>query len=109
MSSQQQFIDNPPRDPIRDAQAELDSVKSIMTRNIDAVLSRGERIELLVDKTDGLSTQARQFRKRATVVRRRMWWKVLSKATRDRVLHVPVADLHLGVGLVGCRTPSLHS
>lgn len=47
-----------------------------MTRNIDAVLSRGERIELLVDKTDGLSTQARQFRKRATVVRRRMWWKV---------------------------------
>ncbi len=47
-----------------------------MTKNIDAVLSRGERIELLVDKTDGLSTQARQFRKRATVVRRRMWWKV---------------------------------
>lgn len=31
---QKEFIENPPRDPIREAQQELDSVKSIMTRNV---------------------------------------------------------------------------
>lgn len=46
-----------------------------MTKNIDAVLSRGERIELLVDKTDQMSAQARAFRKRTVVLRRKMWWK----------------------------------
>lgn len=39
------------------------------------ILSRGERIELLVDKTDNLSGQAFAFRRGAKQVRRRMWWK----------------------------------
>ncbi|KDE04271.1 vesicle-associated membrane protein 7 [Microbotryum lychnidis-dioicae p1A1 Lamole] len=69
------YEETPPNDPIKAAQAELAGVKDIMVRNIDAVLSRGERIELLVDKTDQMSNQARAFRKRATVLRRKMWWK----------------------------------
>ena len=35
-------------------QARIDSVKDIMVDNIDRVLERGEKIELLVDKTDRL-------------------------------------------------------
>lgn len=69
-----------------------------MVKSIDAVLSRGERIEILVDRTDEMSQQARAFRKRSTVLRsvevvltslscnvtdvkvdpvdrRKMWWK----------------------------------
>lgn len=46
-----------------------------MVHNVEAILSRGERIELLVDKTDNLSSQARAFRKRSVQLRRRMWWK----------------------------------
>lgn len=34
-------------------------MKNIMVDNIEKVLERGERIELLVDKTDNLRTQAR--------------------------------------------------
>lgn len=34
-----------------------------MIENIDRVLERGERIELLVDKTDRLSQNARKFEK----------------------------------------------
>ena len=41
----------------------------------DAVLSRGERIELLIDKTDSLSTNARAFRNSSAQIRRTMWWK----------------------------------
>jgi hypothetical protein len=43
--------------------------------NIERVLSRGERIELLVDKTGAMSGQARAFRKRSQTLRRRMWWR----------------------------------
>lgn len=49
--------------------------QDVMVKSIDAVLSRGERIEILVDRTGEMSQQARQFRKRSTVLRRKMWWK----------------------------------
>jgi vesicle-associated membrane protein 7 len=34
-----------------------------MVHNVEQILSRGERIELLVDKTDNLSGQAWAFRR----------------------------------------------
>jgi len=39
------------------------------------VLERGERMELLVDKTDNLNQQAFQFKKKSTQLKRAMWWK----------------------------------
>jgi hypothetical protein len=36
---------------------QLDEVKNIMVDNIEKVLERGEKIELLVDKTDNLRDQ----------------------------------------------------
>ena len=38
-------------------------------------MERGERIELLVDKTDNLNQQAFAFKKRSTQLKRAMWWK----------------------------------
>lgn len=46
-----------------------------MVHNIERVLERGERIELLVDKTDNLNQQAFAFKKRSTQLKRAMWWK----------------------------------
>lgn len=46
-----------------------------MVANLNTVISRGERLELLIDKTDNLSTQSRAFRTRSTALRRQMWWK----------------------------------
>jgi vesicle-associated membrane protein 7 len=69
------FTKNPPADPVKQAQDEISGVKQIMTQNIEAILSRGERIELLVDKTDSMSHQAAAFRKRSQVLRRKMWFK----------------------------------
>lgn len=39
------------------------------------VLDRGERIELLVDKTDHLQNEAFTFTRDSRVLKRRMWWK----------------------------------
>jgi vesicle-associated membrane protein 7 len=65
----------PPTDELARAQTELNQVKDIMVQNVEQILSRGERIELLVDKTDTMASQATAFRRGARSVRRQMWWK----------------------------------
>lgn len=62
-------------DAISNAQREIDDVRGIMTRNIEGLLERGERIDLLVDKTDRLGGSAREFRVRSRGLKRQMWWK----------------------------------
>jgi vesicle-associated membrane protein 7 len=62
-------------DAIGNVQREIDDVRGIMTRNIEGLLERGERIDLLVDKTDRLGGSAREFRMRSRGLKRQMWWK----------------------------------
>ncbi|KZT03704.1 VAMP/synaptobrevin-like protein [Laetiporus sulphureus 93-53] len=71
----QQYNTAPPADELARAQSELAQVKDIMVQNVEQILSRGERIELLVDKTDNMASQATAFRRGARTVRRKMWWK----------------------------------
>ncbi|KOM34428.1 hypothetical protein LR48_Vigan02g057800 [Vigna angularis] len=40
---------------------------------VKGVLDRGEKIEMLVDKTDSLRSQAQDFRTQGTKVKRKMW------------------------------------
>lgn len=56
-------------------QKKVDEVKGIMVENIERVLERGERIELLVDKTDSLRFQADKFHKTGRALRTKMWWQ----------------------------------
>ncbi|KAH7097283.1 vesicle-associated membrane protein [Auriculariales sp. MPI-PUGE-AT-0066] len=69
------YNENPPEDALQTARNELDQVKDIMVHNVEQILSRGERIELLVDKTDHLSGQAYAFRRGARTVRRQQFWR----------------------------------
>jgi vesicle-associated membrane protein 7 len=74
-----------------------------MTENIERVLERGERIDLLVDKTDRLGGSARDFRVRSRGLRRQMWWKNV----RIMILLVVVVIflIYLFVGF-GCGLPA---
>ncbi|EKM77767.1 hypothetical protein AGABI1DRAFT_115031 [Agaricus bisporus var. burnettii JB137-S8] len=65
----------PPMDELARAQSELSHVKDIMVQNVEQILNRGERIELLVDKTDAMVGQSTAFRRGARSVRRQMWWR----------------------------------
>lgn len=69
------FNQDPESDPIKRAQAELGSVKDIITQNVEQILSRGEQIELLMDRTDSAANQSLAFRRRAVGLRREMWWR----------------------------------
>jgi vesicle-associated membrane protein 7 len=89
-------------DVVAKAQREIDSVRGIMTENIERVLQRGERIDLLVDKTAGLQTGAREFRVRSRGLRRQMWWK--NTKLMILLVFVVVFLFYLFIGF-GCGLP----
>jgi len=69
------YSNNPGADRITRVRGEIDEVKSVMVTSIEKVLERGERIELLVDKTESLNQSAFKFKKGSTQLKRAMWWK----------------------------------
>jgi len=90
-------------DAIRNVQREMDGVREIMTENIERVLERGERIDLLVDKTDRLGGTARDFRVRSRGLRRRMWWKNVKLMVLLVVVVIFLVYLLVGFG---CGLPA---
>ena len=89
-------------DAFKNVQGEIDNVRGIMTENIERVLERGERLDLLVDKTDRLGGSARDFRVRSRGLKRRMWWKNMKLMVM--LVLVIVFLLYLMIGM-GCGLP----
>merc|ERR1719410_3271501 len=54
---------------------EIESTKSTVMESIEKVLDRGEKIELLVHKSDQLDDQARKFNRHSKKLKNRMLWK----------------------------------
>lgn len=90
------------QDAISNVQNEIDNVRDIMTENIERVLERGERIDLLVDKTDRLGGSAHEFRVRSKGLRRQMWWKNVKLMAL--LIVVVIFLIYLFVGF-GCGLP----
>ena len=93
----------PPADALASARKEVNNVRDIMTENIERVLERGERIDLLVDKTDRLGGSAHEFRIRSRGLRRRMWWK--NAKLMVLLVLVIIFLIYLFVGM-GCGLPA---
>jgi len=62
-------------DKISTLREEVDQVKDIMVRNIDELVERGEKLDLLVDKTENLSASAVTFKTASRNLQRKFWWK----------------------------------
>lgn len=86
------------QDAITNVQRDIDNVKGIMTENIERVLERGERIDLLVDKTDRLGVGAHDFRMRSRGLKRQMWWKNMKLMVLLGVVVVFLIYLFVGFG-----------
>ncbi|KAL1510610.1 hypothetical protein AB1Y20_006911 [Prymnesium parvum] len=56
-------------------QEKLEGIKSVMADSIEKVLERGEKIDLLVDKTDRLHQQAFKFARSSTAFKRSLRWR----------------------------------
>ncbi|KAG9095000.1 hypothetical protein FS749_011337, partial [Ceratobasidium sp. UAMH 11750] len=123
----EQYNTSPPDDALHQAQQDLAQVKDIMVHNVEQILSRGERIELLVDKTvrphfhsepildvaytdgtkDNMATQSHAFRRGARAVRRQQFWRnqrilALSVFVGLLFLYIFIAQF-CGAGLNHCR------
>ncbi|KAL0897144.1 hypothetical protein Bca101_081105 [Brassica carinata] len=72
----QYCVDHPEEiNKLAKVKAQVTEVKGVMMENIEKVLDRGEKIELLVDKTEDLRSHAQDFRTQGTKIRRKMWWE----------------------------------
>ena len=71
------FNADPAADNIGRVRAQINDVKDVMVQNIEKVLERGEKIELLVDKTDKLNNAAFKFERQSKKLKNAMWWRNL--------------------------------
>ncbi|CAN4115803.1 unnamed protein product [Withania somnifera] len=75
LKEQMQYcVDHPEEiNKLAKVKARVSEVKGVMLENIEKVLDRGEKIELLVDKAENLRSRAQDFRTQGTTMRRKMW------------------------------------
>ncbi|XP_041485399.1 vesicle-associated membrane protein 7-like [Lytechinus pictus] len=89
-------------DKVAVLQNQVDEVKDIMTVNIDKVLSRGEKLDDLLSKTEDLEASAKTFQKTARKVNDKMWWQnirmkiLLTVIIFIVVIAILLIGLHLG-------------
>ncbi|KAK9828831.1 hypothetical protein WJX72_002301 [[Myrmecia] bisecta] len=88
------FSNDPNADAINRVRGGITEVKNIMVENIEKVLDRGERIELLVDKTDHLQHEAFAFKRESRRLKHKMWWQ------NARLLAAVFAGVLLGAYII---------
>lgn len=95
-------------DNISNVQAQLDEVKDVMIENIDRVLERGEKIELLVERTDQLNQQSFRFEKSSRMLKRTMYMRKLKNyaiaAVMIIVLVLIITMMACGITFSQCRS-----
>ncbi|KAJ9454075.1 hypothetical protein DIPPA_70179 [Diplonema papillatum] len=73
LSKQLNIANTGSEDVIRKLKKDIDETKNIMNENIEKILVRGEKIDLLVERSNELDTGATQFRSSARTLRWEMW------------------------------------
>lgn len=66
------YYNDPANDRITSLKSEIDDVKDVMMSNIDAIISRGEKLDDIQFKADNLQADAEMMGKRATQVKNKM-------------------------------------
>ncbi|CAI0415167.1 unnamed protein product [Linum tenue] len=76
LSQQMEYYSSDPNaDRMNRLKGEMNQVRNVMIENIDKVLERGDRLELLVDKTSNMQGNTFRFRKQARRFRSTTWWR----------------------------------
>eukprot|EP01121_Diplochlamys_sp_Union-15-3_P000554 TRINITY_DN10488_c0_g1_i1.p1 TRINITY_DN10488_c0_g1~~TRINITY_DN10488_c0_g1_i1.p1 ORF type:complete len:283 (+),score=51.30 TRINITY_DN10488_c0_g1_i1:41-850(+) len=98
------FSNDANADRIKKVHHTLGEVKSIMVQNIEKVLERGEKIELLVDKTENLNKDAHTFKQKSVQLKRAMWWKNIKLMV---ILVIIVLVVIYVIIAIACKGPAL--
>ncbi|KAL1199210.1 Vesicle-associated membrane protein [Cardamine amara subsp. amara] len=103
------FSSNPSVDTLNRVRGEVSEIRSVMVENIEKIMERGDRIELLVDKTATMQDSAFHFRKQSKRLRRALWMKnakllVMLTCLIVLVLYIIIASFCGGITLPSCRS-----
>ena len=66
---------NDPNNKVTILQHNVNEVKSVVTDNIGKILERGEKLEILLDKTEDLNQSSETFVRSTRKLHRKMWWQ----------------------------------
>ncbi|WOL05111.1 hypothetical protein Cni_G13834 [Canna indica] len=69
------YSNDPNADRMNRIKGEMSQVRNVMIENIDKVLERGERLEMLVDKTANMQGNSVRFKKQSRRFRNNAWWQ----------------------------------
>lgn len=103
------FSSNPNADTLTRVRGEMNEVRTVMVENIEKILERGDRIELLVDKTSTIQDSSFHFKKQSRRLRQALWMKnakLLASLTCLIVvlLYIIIALCCGGITLPSCRS-----
>jgi len=91
LKTQMEYYNSNPaaNDKLKQVKDNVDEIKGIMSQNIENLLERGDRIELLVDKTQHLENQSLQFRKSSNKLK----WYMITKNIKLTIMLVCILIL----------------
>lgn len=100
------FTNDPNADRINRMKGEISQVRNVMIENIDKVLERGDRLEVLVDKTSNIHNRAFRFRKQTRQFRSALWWRNVKLLLALFFLILVVVYVILAIVCGGATLPS---
>ncbi|KAJ4952924.1 hypothetical protein NE237_029756 [Protea cynaroides] len=107
LSQQLDYYSNDPNaDRMNRLKGEMSQVRNVMIDNIDKVLERGDRLELLVDKTAHMQGNTFRFRKQARRFKNSVWWRNVKLTVA--LIVVLLIIIYVVVAIV-CHGPTLPS
>lgn len=110
LSQQIEFYSNDPNaDRINRLKGEMSQVRNVMIENIDKVLERGDRLELLVDKTETMQGNTFRFRKQTRRFKNAVWWRNVKLTIAAIILLLIIIYVVLAFVCHGPLLPSCRS
>ncbi|KAF2073248.1 hypothetical protein CYY_005445 [Polysphondylium violaceum] len=74
LSERMKYYSNPQSNKINVVKEQVSEVRNELTNAIDKTIQRGEKIELIVDKTERLQAESFNFKTNSTQLKRKLWW-----------------------------------
>mmetsp|Transcript_21485 Transcript_21485/g.54152 ORF Transcript_21485/g.54152 Transcript_21485/m.54152 type:complete len:219 (+) Transcript_21485:105-761(+) len=96
------YSKDPAADKLSQVRAQVDETKGIMVENIDKLMDRGERIELLVEKTNDLDQQAYTFQTEAKKMKWKAWlnnfkWYIIGGSVVALIILITIISIWVSV------------
>ncbi|GAM23402.1 hypothetical protein SAMD00019534_065770 [Acytostelium subglobosum LB1] len=75
LEDRMKYYSNPQSNKINMIKEQVSVVKDELSTTLEKTLNRGEKIEIIVDKTEKLQAESFHFKSNSTQLKRKLWWE----------------------------------